>query len=159
MFDVTRWWYKRGVSGFRLDAVDTLFEDPNLIDNPVKPGINAFGDRFEEKKYTRKLPEVHEALRGLRRVADEYNAVLIGETWTANIEELNAYYGHGNNELQLPMDFLFTTVNKLSPAISANRLPKSILLRVGLRSSSATTTSSALTIATAMANTTIRSQS
>jgi Alpha amylase, catalytic domain len=24
MFDVTRWWYKRGVSGFRLDAVDTL---------------------------------------------------------------------------------------------------------------------------------------
>ena len=25
MFDVTRWWYKRGVSGFRLDAVDTLF--------------------------------------------------------------------------------------------------------------------------------------
>src|SRR5439155_240918 len=24
MFDVTRWWYQRGVSGFRLDAVDTL---------------------------------------------------------------------------------------------------------------------------------------
>ena len=116
MFDVTRWWYKRGVSGFRLDAVDTLFEDPNLTDNPVTPGINAFGDPFEEKKYNTKLPEVHEALRGLRKVADEYNAVLIGETWTANIEELNLYYGHGNNELQLPMDFLFTTVNKLSPA-------------------------------------------
>ncbi len=37
-------------------------------------------------------------------------------TWTANIAELNKYYGEGNNELQLPMDFLFTTVNKLSPA-------------------------------------------
>ena len=35
MFDVTRFWYKRGVSGFRLDAVDLLFEDPNLHDNPV----------------------------------------------------------------------------------------------------------------------------
>jgi alpha-glucosidase len=115
MFDVTRWWYKRGVSGFRLDAVDTLFEDPDLTDNPITPGINAFGDPFEEKKYTTKLPEVHEALSGLRKVADEYNAVLIGETWTANIEELNLYYGHGNNELQMPMDFLFTTVNKLSP--------------------------------------------
>jgi alpha-glucosidase len=116
MFDVTRWWYKRGVSGFRLDAVDTLFEDPNLRDNPVLPGKNAFGDPFEEKKYTTKLLEVHDTLRGLRKVADEYNGVLIGETWTANIAELNLYYGKGNNELQLPMDFLFTTVNKLSPA-------------------------------------------
>lgn len=116
MFDVTRWWYKRGVSGFRLDAVDTLFEDPNLHDNPVLPGKNAFGDPIEEKKYNTKLPEVHDALRGLRKVTDEYNGVLIGETWTADIAELNQYYGKGHNELQLPMDFLFTNVNKLSPA-------------------------------------------
>jgi alpha-glucosidase len=117
MFDVTRWWYNRGVSGFRLDAVDTLFEDPNLQDNPIKhPGKNAFGDPFEENKYNTKLPEVHDILRGLRQVADEHNAVLIGETWTADVAELNQYYGKGNNELQLPMDFLFTMVNKLSPA-------------------------------------------
>lgn len=115
MFDVTRWWYKRGVSGFRLDAVDTLFEDPNLRDNPILPGKNAFGDPNEEKTYNQKLPEVHDVLRGLRQVADQYNAVLIGETWTNDIAELDQYYGAGNNELQLPMDFLFTTVNKLSP--------------------------------------------
>ena len=62
------------------------------------------------------MPEVHDVLRGLRKVADQYNAVLIGETWTADVAELNRYYGQGNNELQLPMDFLFTMVNKLSPA-------------------------------------------
>src|SRR4051812_26298636 len=116
MFDVTRWWYKRGVSGFRLDAVDTLFEDPNLKDNPNRPGKNAFGDPIQEHKYNTKLPEVHEALRELRKVADEHNAVLIGETWTSDIAELKLYYGKSNNELQMPMDFLFTTVNKLSPA-------------------------------------------
>jgi alpha-glucosidase len=117
MFDVARWWYNRGVAGFRLDAVDTLFEDPDLHDNPVvKPGKNHFGDPFEQDKYNTKLPEVHDVLRGLRKVADENNAVLIGETWTADIAELNRYYGQGNNELQLPMDFLFTTVNRLSPA-------------------------------------------
>jgi alpha-glucosidase len=116
MFDVTRFWYKRGVSGFRLDAVDTLFEDPNLHDDPVLPGKNAFGDPIEQYKYNSKLPEVHDVLRELRKVADENNGVLIGETWTADIAELNKYYGEGNNELQLPMDFLFTTVNKLSPA-------------------------------------------
>jgi alpha-glucosidase len=117
MFAVTRWWYGRGVSGLRLDAVDTLFEDPNLTDNPVlRPGRNAFGDPIEENKYNTKLPEVHDVLRGLRKVANAYNAVLIGETWTADVAELDQYYGEGNNELQLPMDFLFTTVNKLSPA-------------------------------------------
>ena len=116
MFDVTRWWYKRGVSGFRLDAVDTLFEDPNLTDNPVRPGTNQFGDPEMDNKYNTKLPELHGVLRDLRKVADESNAVLIGETWTNDIAELNRYYGEHNDELQLPMDFMFTTVNKLSPS-------------------------------------------
>ena len=115
MFDVTRWWYKRGVAGFRLDAVDTLFEDSDLRDNPVLPGKNKFGDPNMEDKYNKKLPAVHTELRGLREVADEYSAVLIGETWTRNLDELKEYYGEHNNELQLPMNFLFTRVDKLSP--------------------------------------------
>jgi alpha-glucosidase len=116
MLDITRWWYQRGVSGFRLDAVDTLFEDPELHDNPVLPGTNAQGDPNMENKYNDKLPQVHEELQKLRRIADEYSAVLIGETWTSDIAELDRYYGQGSGELQLPMDFLFAMVNKLSPA-------------------------------------------
>jgi alpha-glucosidase len=116
MFDVTRWWYKRGVAGFRLDAVDTLFEDPDLRDNPVLPGKNKLGDSNTEEKYNKKLPGVHDVLQGLRKVADENHAVLIGETWTKNIDELKQYYGEHNNELQLPMDFMFTRVDKLSAA-------------------------------------------
>jgi alpha-glucosidase len=114
MFDVTRWWYRRGVAGFRLDAVDTLFEDPNLHDNPVLPGRNAYGDPNMQNKYNHNLPEVHDVLRDLRAVADQYNAVLIGETWTDNIAQLNRYYGEHNDELQMPMDFMFMTVDKLS---------------------------------------------
>jgi len=116
MLDVTRWWYQRGVSGVRLDAVDTLFEDPELHDNPVLPGTNAQSDPNMENKYNDKLPQVHEELPKLRKIADEYSAVLIGETWTSDIAELDRYYGQGSGELQLPMDFLFTMVNKLSPA-------------------------------------------
>ena len=114
MFDVTRWWYRRGVSGFRLDAVDTMFERVDLADNPTLPGLNKFGDPNTESKYNTKLPEMHEALTRLRQVADESDAVLIGETWTRNIEELKEYYGGHSKELQMPMDFLFTQVNKLS---------------------------------------------
>ncbi len=115
MFDVTRFWYERGVSGFRLDAVDTLFEDPELRDNPVLPGKNVYGDLNEKNEYNTKLPEVHDVMKGLRQVADKYNAVLIGETATDNIGQLEQYYGEHSNELQMPMDLMFAKVDKLSP--------------------------------------------
>ena len=115
MLDTTRWWYKRGVSGFRLDAVDTLFEDPKLTDNPVLPGTTTKGDPETEEIHNKRLPEVHDVLKKLRAVANESDAVLIGETWTSNIDELKEYYGTHDNELQMPMDFMFTTLNKLSP--------------------------------------------
>jgi alpha-glucosidase len=114
MLDVTRFWYRRGVAGFRLDAVDTLFEDPSLRDNPLLPGKNEFGDREMVNKYNDNLPENHEVLKQLRAIADRNNAVLVGETWTDNIDELKAYYGVKHDEIQLPMDFMFTTVNVLS---------------------------------------------
>ncbi len=114
MLDTTHWWYQRGVAGFRLDAVDTLFEDPGLHDNPVLPGKNKQGDPNMENKFNTNLPELHGVLQKLRKVADGSGAVLIGETWTSNIEQLDKYYGDHGNELQMPMDFMFTTINKLS---------------------------------------------
>ena len=110
MFDVTRFWYMRGVAGFRLDAVDSLFEDPNLTDNPVLPGKDKFGRPNMEEKYNKKLPEMHFVLQHLRKVADEHEAVLIGETWTSNVNELEEYYGENGNELQLPMDLMLTNL-------------------------------------------------
>ena len=108
MYGVTTWWYKRGVAGFRLDAVDTLFEDPNLKDNPVLPGKNAYGDPNMENKYNDKLPEVHDVMKGLRKAAYPYGAVLIGETWTKDVSELKDYYGTNHDELQMPMDLMLT---------------------------------------------------
>ncbi len=110
MFDSTRFWYKRGVAGFRLDAVDTMYEDFKLTDNPVIAGNDPFGRPNMKEIYNKKLPEMHEALQRLRSVADQYNAVLIGETWTQNVNELKDYYGSGGNELQMPMDLLLTNL-------------------------------------------------
>ena len=114
MFDVTRFWYKHGVSGFRLDAVDLLFEDPELRDNPVLAGLNEMGDPKTVEQYNDKLPENHDVLRRLRGVADENDAVLVGETYTESAAELKEYYGTHNDEIQLPMDFMFCKVDKLS---------------------------------------------
>jgi len=115
MLDVTRWWYRRGVAGFRLDAVDTIFEDPALTDNPVLPGTNRYGDVNMENRYNTRLAQNNEVLQRVRAVADQYGAVLIGETGAKDIEELKAYYGSANKPgLQLPMDLLFTNAKTLS---------------------------------------------
>jgi alpha-glucosidase len=115
MYGTTAWWYKRGVAGFRLDAVDTLFEDPELRDNPILPGKNDKGDPNMKNQYNTKLPENHTVLQGLRKVADQYGAVLIGETWTDNVDQLKEYLGPQNNELQMPMDLMFTKLKFSAP--------------------------------------------
>jgi alpha-glucosidase len=116
MFDVSRWWYKRGIAGFRLDAVDVMFVDSQLRDNPVVgTEKNAFGDPVEREINDKNQPELHGILQRLRKVSDQYNAVLIGETWTSDIDQLKRYYGEHNDEVNMAMDFMFTTINKLSP--------------------------------------------
>ena len=117
MFDVARWWYKRGVAGFRLDAVDVMYVDAQFRDNPIVGAEkNALGDPVEREIYDKNQPELHGVLQGLRKVSDEYNAVLIGETWTSDIAQLKRYYGEHEDEVQMPMNFMFAMINKLSPA-------------------------------------------
>ncbi len=115
MDGVLDFWMQHGVSGFRIDAVSRLFEDPNLHDDPYLPGFNAYGDRNIEHKYTDNLPQVHDVLKELRQVVGKYpgDPVLITEADEPNIAELTKMYGNGD-EVQLPMDFQIADVNKLS---------------------------------------------
>ncbi len=116
MYDVLRFWLDRGASGFRMDAVSRLFEDPDLHDDPILPGTNAFGDPNIEHKYTQDLPEVHDVLREIRSLVDKYpgDPVLISEADEPTIQDLVRVYGINNDEVQLPMDFQVADVNRLS---------------------------------------------
>jgi alpha-glucosidase len=108
-FDAMRFWLDRGVAGFRLDAIPTLFEDPQLRNEPEAGGLNAQGDPNLKEIYTSNLPEVHDVIRRMRKMADSYpgNRVLIGETYLPNTAALDKWYGSdAQDELQLPMDML-----------------------------------------------------
>jgi len=116
MYDVLRFWLDKGAAGFRMDAVSRLFEDPNLHDDPILPGKNAFGDPNIQHKYTDNLPEVHDVLREIRNLVDGYpgNPVLISEADEPTIQDLVKMYRPNNDEIQLPMDFKVADLNKLS---------------------------------------------
>ena len=113
MYDVERFWINHGVAGFRLDAITSLFEDPQNRDEDYvlgpdgKPEINAYGDKVVKTNLTDNLPEVNGILRQLRQVADQTHGrkvILIGETYLRSVDDLRKMYGDHNNELDLPMD-------------------------------------------------------
>jgi alpha-glucosidase len=113
MYDVERFWIGHGVAGFRLDAITSLFEDPQDRDEDYvlgpdgKPLINAYGDKVVKTNLTDNLPEVNDVLRELRQVADQTQGrkvILIGETYLRSVDDLRKMYGQHNDELDLPMD-------------------------------------------------------
>ena len=123
MFDTLRFWMDRGVSGFRLDAIPSLFEDPDLRDNKPVGGVNAYGDQKLDNAMTDNLPEVHDVLRDMRKVTNEYpGRVLIGETYLKNITDLAKMYGPQQDELQLPMDLDVGMTNTLDATVFRQKL-------------------------------------
>src|SRR5437773_2188823 len=116
MFAAMRFWLDRGVAGFRLDAITTLFEDAKLREAPALGGKNAQGDPILSDIYTNNLPQVHGVIRRMRAMIDAYpgERVLIGETYVPKTADLDPWYGSAlHDELQLPMDTLVGLGSKL----------------------------------------------
>jgi alpha-glucosidase len=131
MYDVERFWIKRGVVGFRLDAITSLFEDPSFTDENYvldangQPKINAYGDKQVDTLKTDNLPKVNDVLRELRQVADSTKGrkvILIGETYVRSIADLKRLYGEHNDALDLPMDMQVGFINKLDANLFRQRI-------------------------------------
>ena len=97
MAEVMRFWFRRGVDGFRVDAIFAAIKDDLLRDNPPDrraaaiPGMGR--ERGQDPLWSMSRPEVHDVVRQLRRVADEFpGRVLVGEAYVP-VEELAAYLG------------------------------------------------------------------
>jgi alpha-glucosidase len=128
--EIIGFWMKRGVAGFRFDAITTLFEDPKLTDEGIvkdangKPVMNAYGDPKLDDTKTNNLPGVHPVMQEMRAAMDGFDSstfpgtrVLIGETYLPNIGELAKQYGTAEKpEFHLPMDTQVGFINKLDVA-------------------------------------------
>ncbi len=124
MFNAMRFWLDRGVDGFRLDALGTIFEDENLTDSPaeVKPNVDLMveyytGQRSKQDQqamrlkfqYQRELAETFQLMGDLRRLCDEYeDRVLLGET-----KEVSYYGSSDDPYLHSVFNFDLTNIGAL----------------------------------------------
>lgn len=102
-----RFWFDRGVDGFRIDVAhglvkDTTFPDVAGLPFPLPEGTV---EGVEHPHWDR--PEVHEIFRSWRRVADEYtpSRAFCGEIWVGRAHRLAAYLRP--DELHTAFNFTF----------------------------------------------------
>ncbi|MGH2949754.1 MAG: alpha-amylase family glycosyl hydrolase [Solirubrobacteraceae bacterium] len=109
--DVLRFWFARGIAGFRIDVCHAIVKDRELRDDPAVTQ----GDHPEVRKrglrqvFSMNRPEVHDVLRRWRGVASSFvpERILVGETYVLEIDQLIPFYGTGEDELHLAFNFLF----------------------------------------------------
>lgn len=107
MHDVLRFWLERGVDGVRVDVMWHLMKDPDFRDDPPNPGYREGQPEIQRvlQVHSADHPDVHEVVRGLRGVIEEFDdRVLIGEIYLP-IERLVAYYGIDLGGAHLPFNF------------------------------------------------------
>ncbi|PLS77720.1 MAG: alpha-amylase, partial [Chloroflexi bacterium] len=107
IYDAMRFWLDRGVDGFRVDVIWLLIKDEQYRDNPMNPAWKP-GDpphSRQEQVYMADLPEVHDIVREMRSLLDQYHErVLIGEIYLP-VPRLMLYYGTNRDEAHLPFNF------------------------------------------------------
>jgi alpha-glucosidase len=107
MYDVLRFWLRKGVDGFRVDVMWMLIKDAEFRDNPINPGFHpglSTNQRFLPL-YNTNQPEVHTIIAEMRGVIDEFaDRVLIGEIYLP-LAQLMTYYGKDGKGANLPFNF------------------------------------------------------
>jgi alpha-glucosidase len=109
---ILRFWFDRGVDGFRIDVCHMIVKDQELRDNPPSTDDDHWFVRLRGQRsvYNAARPEVHDVLRRWRRIADAYDEprVLLGETYVLDPKVLAEFYGDRD---ELSMGFNFTFVH------------------------------------------------
>ncbi|XP_065356848.1 maltase 2-like isoform X4 [Calliphora vicina] len=118
MDEVILFWLDKGVSGFRVDAVNHLFEDPDLKDEPLSGKTeDPKSYDYTQHLYTKDLPEVYDMLQHWRALLDDYSQthggperIMMTEAY-GDIKYLMDYYENkeGVKGPQFPFNFLLLT--------------------------------------------------
>jgi alpha-glucosidase len=113
LLETMQFWLNRGVDGFRLDTVNFYFHDANLRDNPPnidslkKASIDRSHSTYDHQHhfYDKSQPENIGWLNRMRKLCDEYNAILLGEVGCEWQIERMVEYTTGDDRLHTAYSF------------------------------------------------------
>ncbi len=104
--DEIRYWLDQGVSGYRLDVINFFFKDAGFRNNPFGLGPTPRPYDLQQHIYDRNRPELHDLMKRMRSVFDEYDAMMVGEIFSETRDaRLAASYLGAGDQLHLSFDF------------------------------------------------------
>jgi alpha-glucosidase len=107
---ILRFWFDRGVAGFRIDVCHMIVKDRELRDNPPATDDDHWYVqlRGQRQTYNAGRPELHDVLRRWRALAEEYDPprILVGETYVFDPELYASFFGI-DDELHMAFNFMF----------------------------------------------------
>ncbi|MEX2245292.1 MAG: alpha-amylase family glycosyl hydrolase [Dehalococcoidia bacterium] len=115
MHDVLRFWMRRGVAGFRIDVMDRIIKDPALGDNPPEPNRRlaavAGQTLLQKHMHDKDWPEVLDAVRAIRKVADDFpERFTVGEVFGPPENIVRYYGGEALDGLHMGFNFPFVRI-------------------------------------------------
>ncbi len=107
MADVLRFWLRRGVDGFRVDASAVLAVDDLLRDDPPDPNANAETPPPQRLKriFTDDRRESMTYLEEIRKVVDEFDDRVVAGEVQGKTDRIGHFYGEAQPRFHLPLNF------------------------------------------------------
>lgn len=120
MKNVMRFWLELGIDGFRIDAVQWLFEHEEFLDEPLSNNSqDPLMPDYLDHVYTQNLPETVDMVYQWRAVMDEYKQqhggdtkVLMTECWS-DLSIVKTYFQDENGVQGSEMPFNFQLILRL----------------------------------------------
>jgi oligo-1,6-glucosidase len=109
-----RFWFMKGVDGFRIDTANLYSKVQTFPDGVVDPK-GRMAPYAEAGPYVANGPRIHEFYREIRRdVLDEFgDPMMVGELGGCTIEQILEYVSRDRRELSMVFDFDFVAVGGL----------------------------------------------
>ena len=95
IYDMMRWWFDKGIDGFRMDVIDMIGKGEEALRCDGGPHRNVFGG-----------PREHEFLREMNReVLSHYDVMTVGEASSVTVEDALRYAPLDGSELDMVFQF------------------------------------------------------
>lgn len=115
IFSMMEWWVKKGVDGFRVDAISYLDKPQDFPDSPEPPQPDGYS--FSACLVNGR-PGTHTYIREMnRRIFSPYNVLTVGEVAAPDTQELARYVATEREEFDMAIPFVAPVVeiNTWSP--------------------------------------------
>ncbi|XP_055632789.1 maltase 1-like [Toxorhynchites rutilus septentrionalis] len=125
--EILRFWMQKGASGFRIDAVNHMFEVEDFRDEPINDPSDPLSYGYTHHIYTKDLLETYDVVAHWREVMDEFvkendvdTIIMMTEAYANMTMTMKFYESDDGTQQRAHFPFNFVMIEELGDASKAS---------------------------------------